>query len=248
MPDYTTGQDLGREWRTFVDQHDRKWGASCAKKTGHPANLLEPQFTAPLEVPHQHIKVNPNDSRLVKIDYDGWIKGIKDGEQQWLDMVQKWVIDLGIQGTIQQTIDDPPPQILSLVGPRPTRRTEPVLAAKAGNKWVLGLSTVVPEKAKQFFPEFFRDVPEVYAPADPFAEDEPTPDPFAEEVEVQEPSEATDRGDGYFVVDGVRYPHWDSPKNGWQLSTKEFVRRGDESKEDYRALAQEKERVLHVQE
>ena len=256
MPDYSTGQDLERTWRTFIDQHERRWGASCAKKTGYPCEILQPQFKAPLEVPHPYLRMDPTDSRVVKIDYNTWIADIEASYQQWNDSVRKYAVQLGVQGTIQQIIDNPPPEILDLAGPKPTKSTTPVLAAKAGNKWVLGLSTVVPEKAKEFFPELFQ-TPEIYKVVDPFEEEKPTVDPFAEEVTVAKkvPEEkpkvngvAKDLGNGFWMVGDLKFPHWASPKDGWKVSSGEYVPRGDLNKEDYRALAQEQERGLHVQE
>lgn len=259
MPDYKTGQDLERHWRTFTDQHERKWGASCSKKTGNPCGLLEPQFTAPLMPPHHHIQVDPNDNRMVKIDYKAWIGSIEEGVTLWENRIREVVIDQGVQGTIEALIANPPPSILHIVGQKPTKRIEPIQAAKAGNAWVLGLSVVVPEKAREFFPELFEIEPQVYAPTDPFADEEIVEDPFAEEespfveavsteVVLKITDEVRDLGDGRFEVNGAKFPLWESPVTGWKTSDGEYVPRGDLKKEDYRALAQEQERALHVQE
>jgi len=258
MADYTSGQHTERDWRTFTDQHNRTWGASCSKKTGHPCGLLEKQFTAPLEVPHKYIKLDAEDSRIVIIDYNQWLRDIDGAVGSWKEKIQDAAMTLGIEGTVQSLIDDPPPAIIRFVGAKPNTKKEPILAAKAGNAWVLGLSTVVPAKAMEFFPEYFEEVKIAEPDADPFAEEQ-TVDPFAEEEyhagysvecpaeEITASVEATDLGDGQWIVDGVRYPVWESPNTGWKLSSGEnAVRPEGMEKEDYRALALEQEGALHT--
>lgn len=138
--------------RKFKDQHGRLWFAmldtTCNDTIGH----LQPQFTAPWlpDTKSEYVRVvhDPDTGvSTVKINY-AQIKG--DLRYAW----QEWIKHRDLIGREVQkdayNPEKPTPYILQMAGPSP-KPIEPVIAAEAGDPWVLGFSDEMPPWATPFF-------------------------------------------------------------------------------------------------
>lgn len=142
-----------RRFQKLLDQHGREWGATIELKTGDPTGLIDPRFKAPLYPPPRFLKV---DSRKeygrVEIDYDGWIGMLRRAWEHYNTELLQAARAMYGDAAAQKVEERPlPPALLAHVGPAP-EFVEPVLAAKAGDPWILGLSNVRPKWADRFMP------------------------------------------------------------------------------------------------
>lgn len=135
-----------RLYRTFRDPHDRIWGSAVDKRTGHSVGPWEPQFEAPWYPEAKYIKHNPSDDRLILIDYDRNISDLKEAQDAYDDLRLKVAMNQygsAFPSKLGKTHEEDPPELKALVGQPPFPSAFPE-AAKEGNKWVLGLTNVVP--------------------------------------------------------------------------------------------------------
>ena len=142
-----------RRFQKLIDQHGREWGATIELKTGDPTGLIDPHFTAPIYPPPRYMKV---DSRKeygrVHIDYDGWIGMVRRAREEYDTRLLQAASALYGEAAAQKIEERPlPPALVAHVGVAPDY-VEPVLAAKAGDPWILGLSQVRPKWADRFLP------------------------------------------------------------------------------------------------
>jgi len=154
-------RDFRRD-QTMTDQHGRQWHATIELKTGHPCGLVRPKFHAPLDVPQQYLNVDKESPHRLIIAYDPWIASLRNAWTERSSHLRS--VGLAVHGD-KYNPDKPSREQLEIVGP-PPRPVEPVIAAKQGNKYVLGLTDKMPDWAKPFFikdvvPEVvYEDVPE----------------------------------------------------------------------------------------
>lgn len=152
-------QAKARKYQYFRDQHGRRYGAPVEIRTGDPCGPWEPQFVAPLAP-------NPDFMRIVKdedgrssivIDYDGWIAEIQQRLVNWQREVRKAMIARHREKYTAEMRIDADVYDLPTTGPEPSigprwipGTVKPLVAAKAGNKWTLGLSTVDDPRVSRF--------------------------------------------------------------------------------------------------
>ena len=131
-----------RAWAEFTDQHGRVWGANTENKTRHPCGGFEPPFQAPLIPFQKYLKVDG--FNRVKIEYRAWLNDIDLANAEYDKGLRDYAFQLF--GTkAPQYIEDPPAELIALVGERPGRvPREFIEAALADNQWVLGLNPAVP--------------------------------------------------------------------------------------------------------
>ena len=154
MQNSEIGQPNNRRPAEFSDQHGRLWHATTEMRTGHAVGPLTPMFTSPLEVESRYVKHDPLDSHKVHIDYQRWIRDVREATDNWDQAIRMTAAQMGVEGTISELIANPPPEILDKVGPRPVvMSVEVIQAAEAGNAWILHGEGEMPERAKQFFPD-----------------------------------------------------------------------------------------------
>jgi hypothetical protein len=132
-----------RRSQNLRDDHGRAWHASIDKKSGGICGLIQHLFTAPdprLVPPQKYLSLDPDNSNLLHIDYDQWIRDLQEAET-------------GHQAEILRLkfYTNNPIEIAMMAGPGPTP-VKPVLAMKQGNLWALGLSDVRPPEADTYFP------------------------------------------------------------------------------------------------
>lgn len=208
----STDQRMKRSYAIYTDQHGRVWGANIENKTGDPCGNLEPQFAAPVRPMDKYITVNSR-RRQVVIRYAEIIQDIVEAEQEW-DSALRDHARKAYGMKAHEAIQNPPPDLLDIVGPRPKERREPWEAAMQGNKWVLGLSPNKPDWATEFFP----DAPKV---RETFQIETNNKYPDAED-QAPKSTEIT----------------WAGPQHGWKLPDGTYVKREDgESGEEHKARA-----------
>lgn len=212
-----TDQRAKRAYATYTDQHSRVWGATIENKTGDPCGPLEPQFQAPLMPNDKYIRINSR-QRRVFIDYEAILKDIEDADNDWDGQLRDWARKT--YGTeAPKAIQNPPPELLDIVGPKPRERKEPWEAAMQGNKWMLGESPKKPEWAKEFFPD---NAPKIRS-------DKPKLTGKTYEDHPDDQPEESDE-----IVTGLRW----AGKAGWKLPDDTTVPREEgETAEDHRARA-----------
>lgn len=146
-----TDQRAKRAYAIYTDQHGRAWGAPIENKTGDPCGNFEPQFSAPLRLEDKYIAFNSR-MRRITIRYADKIRDLVEAQNEW-DTQMRAYARKEYGDKAGEAMKNPPPGLLDLVGPKPHERREPIEAAMQGNKWVLGLSPLKPEWAREFFPD-----------------------------------------------------------------------------------------------
>lgn len=209
----STDQSRKRSYAIYTDQHGRQWGAIIENKTGDPCGPLEPQFHAPVRVLDKFITVNSRQRKL-QIRYADIILDIQQANMAWEESLREYARKLyGMDAA--RMIQNPTPELLDMVGPRPIGQKEIWEAAMQGNKWILGFSSAKPAWAEEFFP----DKPAVQQAQELVLSGKTYPDADEEGTE--------------------KYPKWSGPKTGWQLSDGTYVPRLEgEDKDAYKARAE----------
>ncbi len=220
---FDTGKDRSqatkRRYQFYTDQHGRRWGAVIEKSSGYPCSLLEPQsWRAPLLAEPKYMSIDAEENEVF-IDYKTWIADDQQAQNDWNKLLREQAIKLYGQGAVTAALLDPQPELLDIVGPRPTEMKGPLEAAMSGNKWILGLSDMKPEWAFEFCPV---------------------------ETEITEPGEPDIRGKYPDAEVASDYPKWAGPSKGWKLSDDSALERLEgEDKEAYKARAAQAELALH---
>jgi hypothetical protein len=137
-----------RQDQMFTDDHGREWFGSVEIKTGHVCGLLEPQFTAPLVPPPKYIERVPKRPYDLHINYNRWIRDERSERRDWeregRQMMRK------MRGKGYDPREEFGEDVLDILGP-PPNAIEPIIAAKQGNRWILGLTKKVDERLVEFF-------------------------------------------------------------------------------------------------
>lgn len=128
-----------RSEQMFTDQHGREYHASIEKKTMHPTGPIQPQFRAPLMPPMKYIELSKDRRRPydLRINYDQWIADLRTGHTEWKRAGEQ--LAMKVHGDAYDPDRPFTRQVLEVIGPKP-QHVEPVIAAKQGNAYVLGLT------------------------------------------------------------------------------------------------------------
>lgn len=193
-----------RDFRFFTDQHGREWGADCEKQTGEPCGPLSPKFRAPMLPPPKYVQITDVRRGRIHINYDLWIHEQRMGHEEYerfaLMQANRMFGERG-PDEVRKLLtprqgEMPDPALLHTVG-EPPEAVERVLAAQAGNRWVLGLSEKKPSWAEKYFPAPKpKMTPEIARKLFPDAEDED---------EQEEP----------VIMDDIEFPHMYAPSYWW---------------------------------
>lgn len=122
----------------MTDQHGRKWETTIDFIANGPCGPINPKgWNAPLRVPTKYLKFQPENAMELVIDYDSWIPNVEEAWRVWDQLLYDDAILLfGTEGVKAYT--EKKPELLRHTGPHP-EHVELIKAAKAGNKWVLGI-------------------------------------------------------------------------------------------------------------
>lgn len=166
------GQHTKRRGRKLPDQHGRMWEFQEDKACGAPVGPINARgWKDRLRTPQKY-KVYDEQNSQIRINWAQWETDLKAAHQAWGDVLRRTAISMYGQGA-SEAIKYPPPELLETVGEKP-QPIELILAARRGNKFVLGLSDEMPKWAEPFF------APKV----DPFAMTFPDADQEFEDVPV----------------------------------------------------------------
>jgi hypothetical protein len=161
----------------FRDQHGRRYHAEIELKTGHPCGPLVPSYRAPLVVPQQYLTLSndPENPTRLTINYTAWESDARAARRDWEQEGRSRALKM--YGDAYDPRKPFGQDVLDIIGPAPSA-VEPIIAARQGNSWVLGLSDRIDLRlAKYFEPE---QLDPQYRPAEPDftdlsdVEDEPT--------------------------------------------------------------------------
>jgi hypothetical protein len=137
-----------RRGHKFKDQHGREYFATVELKTGAPCGLIEMLFTAPLMPERTYMEIVEERPYDLFINYDRWLADIRTNRSDWEKEGRSR--SRKIYGTEYDASKPFTAEVLEIIGP-PPQPIEPVLAAKQGNKWILGFTNKVDPRLIEFF-------------------------------------------------------------------------------------------------
>jgi len=159
-----------RQNATVTDQHGRKYSVVLEKDTMHPCSPPNPKgWTPPLLngrqpfIPPESYQSFPKgDPFSMRIDYDRWIADLEAAHRRFDEKISSSAVLL-FGSAAAKMIEEKNVELMRYVGP-PPMPVEPVKAARAGNKFALGLTDKMPEWAVPFFtapPKVEQEFPDV---------------------------------------------------------------------------------------
>jgi hypothetical protein len=132
---------------TLYDQHGREWHASVGIKTGRPTGQIVQNFHAPWMPDQKYLKVNPENTSELFIDYDAMLNNRRVAHQEYhklaLDAARELKIDPPNRGEYNESI-------IKMVRSKPPKPVEPIIAAMQENQWILGFTAVVDPRLERF--------------------------------------------------------------------------------------------------
>lgn len=156
-----------RGHRNSRDQHGRVWEYSYEYASGHACSPYTPKgWEAPVLPAQKYIKPVEGDDSTIYIDYDAWINDLQVRENEW--KTERLAIAKHFYGAKALEIvsnEEIPVELEHEIGARPMSVKVPQ-ACKAGNKWILGLATLMPEWAAGLLPEPKQDAVQLFPDVD----------------------------------------------------------------------------------
>jgi hypothetical protein len=131
----------------LYDQHGREWTAQVGVKTGMPTGSITPNFRAPWYPDQQFLKVNPDNSSELFIDYKSMLLRRSARMKDYHKGAIEWARDRKIAAP--ETLGEYTDQIKRGYG-APPKPIEPIAAAMQGNRYILGLTTRVDARLERF--------------------------------------------------------------------------------------------------
>lgn len=148
---------LNRRYRVGKDRHGRPWETLIDRRYDAPACPIKAKFKAPWYPPSNinYVKWSVNEDGAARIDIDyALIKAdLYEAHKDWNAKLLK--VGSGMQGD-KFNPSDPGAQVLDAVGPKP-KPIEAVIAAEAGDPWILGFSDKMPAWAVPLFVKIVKD-------------------------------------------------------------------------------------------
>lgn len=137
-------QELQRRRQVAQDQHGRRFFYFADKKSGDACTQFSPMFQAPWYPDQYAIRVVPDQAGRVEIDYDLIIRTRREERARYDIRVIEMANRFNVPNYDPKT-DKPTAQMAHELGAPPLDDTIP-RAARAGNKFVLGLRPYNPDK------------------------------------------------------------------------------------------------------
>lgn len=155
---YLQRSDSGQPWsqrkqrrgQMFRDDHGRRWYAATELLSGHPTGMIEHQFAAPLIPPQKYLELSTDPERPydLHIAYERWIADTQTERDDWVKNGR--IVARRTPGITWNEGEPFPAAVLDVIGPEPTP-LEPILAAQAGNPWIIGKTKVRDARLVKFF-------------------------------------------------------------------------------------------------
>lgn len=174
----------------FRDQHGRRYHAEIELKTSHPCGPLVPQYRAPLVVPQHYLTLvnDPENPTKLRVDYPRWEADARASRKEWEQEGRSRALKM--YGDAYDPRKPFGQDVLDIIGPAPSA-VEPIIAARQGNSWVLGLTDRIDLRlAKYFEPE---QLDPQFRPEEPDFRDAQIDDLEDEEEAQKEVIRAADR-------------------------------------------------------
>jgi hypothetical protein len=138
--------DLRRP-QMLTDQHGRKWFADIETRSGYPVGPIRNRFDAPWLPDQAALRMTRDEPTRITIDYD-WM--LSQRQEAHADYHQRAVEEAASRQWPVPALGEPYRRELQMIVGKPPRPIEPIVAAMQGNKWILGLTTVVDERLTPF--------------------------------------------------------------------------------------------------
>ena len=137
-------QEKQRRFQQAFDQHGRKWTFFLDIKSGGACTPFRPAFNAPWLPDQRCIKILRDRPGALDINYDEQILALKNAKAEYRQLMIRAANFFNVPNWNPDT-DVPTAQMRNDIG-EPPLPVEPVLAAKKGNGFVLGLRGFDPNK------------------------------------------------------------------------------------------------------
>ena len=134
-PNSNTQPKMRRNYNV-IDQWGRKWLVSVEKSTGQPCGGIDACFTDPLGTPPQYLALDPENPRLLTIDYARWIGDLNQAAVEY--DVLKTDVGRQLYGERFNPAKAPTPEMMRIIG-KPPRAVDQIERAAAGDRELLGL-------------------------------------------------------------------------------------------------------------
>ncbi len=151
-------QAATRRYQYMPDNHGRKFGAWIDNVSNDPCGPIEPSFVSPLHPNPKYMLLVRDEWNhpAIRHDYQNWIADFQQMDMEYMREANRQMSERHqLKYTSDMEIDD---DIKFRMGRRPSIQAniiggtvQPLVAAKAGNKWVLGLTDVVDERVSKYF-------------------------------------------------------------------------------------------------
>jgi hypothetical protein len=128
------------------DQHGRAWSYSADNKNGMPTSILSPEFQAPWTPDQQYLRINPDNTTELYLDYPLMYRdrkaALKSFHKEAVRYAQR-------KGQPSPKMGQYTPEIVEAIG-APPRALELIAAAFQEHPWVLGTTPVEDPRLVQF--------------------------------------------------------------------------------------------------
>lgn len=130
----------------LTDQWGRKYRTVLERATGDPVGALVPVLAAPLGPPDDPDcwRVHSDEPNRITLLYENWLSKLEAAHLQWRSQIGRFAQAMYGEKAAE-AVEHPSAELLNTVGPKPFP-LEPVLAAREGNKYVLGLRPFDPKR------------------------------------------------------------------------------------------------------
>jgi hypothetical protein len=136
-----------REFMVYTDQHGREWeGWGDVKAKLHPTSPLRPLFEAPWLPDQTYMRFHQRKPGEFQIDYDAMIAESRRAHEARRDHILKVADHYNVNNFDPENENSYTAQMRREMGKGPLP-TEPMLAARAGNGYVLGLRSFDPKRS-----------------------------------------------------------------------------------------------------
>lgn len=130
----------------LYDQHGREWTTQISNKSGMPTTLIMPSFQAPWLPDPSWLRVNPDNTAQMWIDYETPLRSRTIAWTEYHKRVREFCaaekLPVPAKGAYSEDI-----KAALGKGPKPV---EPLIAAIQENAWILGFTKVVDERLSRF--------------------------------------------------------------------------------------------------
>ncbi len=145
--DYSADQAKQRRAVRLEDQFGRWWHTYVEKATGDPCCGISPiDWADPMATPQIYLRVPRHEdgstvAGKIEVQFDRWIESIRSSTEDWLNTIDE-------AGRVSYKITTPEeralwPQdeyLMKIAGPKPLPTVETLMAARDGDRQLLGLN------------------------------------------------------------------------------------------------------------